>query len=141
MKKTMALIACVLVMFFLVSEIAAAGVSNPPPGFKSRQPKIKDYIPAKPTKKASPGELKVVGTMKQPTLSGKLTRSRILPSPKPSRSPSPVPGAGSQRTKKKGGISAATILVILLLFVIILVFGSGGIWVMKTVKAARERDF
>lgn len=129
MKKYALLILTIAILSFCAAEIVRAAVANPPPGAQKRKIITPDAVyPETP--------IEVINVIEQPT-------TRITPKVE-SPSPSPTIAAVSETTEetnkapKKHAQGVAILLVVL---IAVIALGSGSIYVINKMRAAKERDF
>ena len=130
MKKYFLLILTIAILSFFAAEIAGAAVANPPPGAQKRKIiRPQAIYPSTP--------VDVVNYV-QPPSKVKKKNATSSPSPTPSAVASKTTEEVPVKAPKKHAQGVAILLVVLIAAIVL---GSGGIFIFKKMRSAKERDF
>ncbi len=131
MKKYFLLTLTIAILAFFAAEIAGAAVANPPPGAQKRK-----IIKSEASYPATP--INVINVVEQPPPTVVSKHSTASPSPSPTTVAAPETTEETPKAPKKHAQGVAILLVFL---VAAIALGSGGIFIINKMRAAKERDF
>lgn len=130
MKKYALLLITIAILAFCAAEIAGAAIANPPPGAQKRIVVTPQAVyPATP--------IEVISVVEQPPV-------RIAPTdgtPSPSPSAEAAATTSTEETSHAPRKHAQGVGILLVVLIALIALGSGGIFIINKMRAAKERDF